>query len=64
MLFNLDADRLVVTLHMRNDSKHAAARDCYGDIDSEEEETYSASNEWEHGKLPDGKAADKTGGDG
>jgi hypothetical protein len=32
------------------------------DIDSEEEETDSASNECEHGKLPDGKATDKAGG--
>jgi hypothetical protein len=30
VLFNLDANRSVVILHTRNDSKHAAARDCYG----------------------------------
>jgi hypothetical protein len=63
-LFNLDANCSVVTLHAKNDAKRAAARDVYGDVDSEEEETDSALDECEHGKLPDGKAADKAGGDG
>ncbi len=63
-LFNLDADRSVITLHAKNNVKHAAARDGYGDIDSEEEDTDSASNECGNGKSPDGKAADKEGGDG
>jgi hypothetical protein len=63
-LFNLDADHLVVTLHAKNNAKCAAASNGYGDIDSEEEEMDSASNEHENGKSPDGKAADKEGGDG
>jgi hypothetical protein len=62
-LFNLDANRLVVTLHTKNDTK-CAARDGYGEVDSEKEETDSTSNEHENGMLPDGKAADKEGGDG
>ncbi len=63
-LFNLDADCSVVTLHAKNNVKRAAARDGYGNIDSEEEEMDSASNERENGKSPDGKAADKARGDG
>ncbi len=53
---------MVITLHAKNDAKCAASRDGYGDVDSEE--TNSASNECENDKLPDGKAADKEGGDG
>jgi hypothetical protein len=63
-LFNLDANCSVVTLHVKNDAKRAAARDGYGDVDSEDEETDSASNAHKHGKSPDGKAADKAEGDG
>ncbi len=63
-MFNLDADHLVVTLYAKNNAKCAAARDGYGDVDSEEEETDSAPYERENGKSPDGKAADKAGGEG
>ncbi len=61
-LFNLDADHLVVTLHVKNDAKRAATRDGYGDDDSKKKETDSASDERENGKSPYGKAADKEGG--
>jgi hypothetical protein len=64
-LFNLDADRSVVTLHMKNDAKRAAAKDGYGEVNSEEEDdTDSASDTHTIGKSPDGKADDDKGGDG
>ena len=65
VLFNLDADRSVNTLHAKNDAKRAAARKGYGDSDSEEEETTdSASDERDLGKSPDGRVSDKEVGDG
>jgi hypothetical protein len=64
VLFNLDADRSVISLHAKNDAKRTAASDSYGDVNSEEEEMDSAFDERENGMSPDGKAADKAGGDG
>jgi hypothetical protein len=63
-LFNLDADRSVTTLHAKNDAKRAAAREGYGGSDSEEEDSDSASNERDLGKLPGGMVTDKEVGDG
>jgi hypothetical protein len=64
-LFNLDADRLVTTLHAKNDAKRASAKAGYGEAsDSEEEDTDSASNERDIDKSPDGKNSDKEVGDG
>ncbi len=58
-LFNLDADQLVTTLHAKNDAKRATTRDGYGGSDSEEEDSDSASDERDLGKLPGGMASDK-----
>ncbi len=63
-LFNLDADRSVTTLHAKNDAKRAAAREGYGGSDSEEEDSDSASDERDLGKLPGGMASDKEVGEG
>jgi hypothetical protein len=63
-LFNLDAERSVVTLHAKNDTKRAAARNGYGEASSEEEDEDSASDERELDKSPDGKAIDTEEGDG
>jgi hypothetical protein len=63
-LFNLDADRSVTTLHAKNDTKRAAARDGYGGSDSEEEDLDSASDERNLGKSPGGMASDKEVGEG
>ncbi len=61
---NLDAERSVVTLHAKNDTKRAAARNGYGEASSEEEDEDSASEERELDKSPDGKAIDTEEGDG
>ncbi len=64
-LFNLDADRLVTTLHAKNDAKRASAKAGYGEAsDSKEEDTDSASNEHDTDKSSDGENSDKEVGDG
>ncbi len=62
-LLNLDADQSVTTLDAKNNARCAAAKG-FGDSDSEEEDTDSASDECDIGKLPNGKASDKEEGDG
>jgi hypothetical protein len=63
-MFNLVADRLIVTLHAKNDAKCTADKHCQSNSDSEEEVLDSASNERELDKLPNDKAADKERGKG
>ncbi len=63
-LFNLDADRLVTTLHNKNNARRAAARDGYGGADSEEEDLDSAYDERDRSKSPDEEVSDKEEEDG
>jgi hypothetical protein len=63
-LFNLDANRLIVTLHAKNNAKCAADRHGQSNSDSEEEGLDSASNERELDKSPDDKATNKDKGPG
>jgi hypothetical protein len=63
-LFNLDADRSIITLHAKNNAKRAADRHGQSNSDSEEEVLDSASNERELDKSPNDKAADKEKGNG
>jgi hypothetical protein len=63
-LFNLNADRSIVTLHAKKDAKRTADRLGQSDSDSEEEVLDSASDERELDKSPDDKAADKEKGKG
>jgi len=61
-LFLLDEARSVSTLHAKNDSKRAAAREGFVDSDSEEEdETDSASDERDIDKSSQDLATDKAG---
>jgi hypothetical protein len=61
-LFNLDADKLVVTLHTKNDARRAAAYNL-SDSDSGKEESDSASGKRDSVKSPNGKATDKEDGE-
>ncbi len=60
----LDANRLIVTLHAKNDAKCAADRHGQSNSDSEEEGLDSAFDEREIDKSPDDKATDKEKGPG
>ncbi len=60
----MDADCSIVTLHAKNNAKHAADRHGQSVSDSEEEGLDSASNERELDKLPNDKATDKEKGPG
>ncbi len=55
---------MIVTLHTKNNAKHAVDRHGKSDSDSEEEVLDSASDERELDKSPDDKAADKEKGKG
>jgi hypothetical protein len=63
-LFNLDANRSIVTLHTKTDAKCAVDRHGQSNSDSEEEVLNSTSNDCELDKLPNDKAADKEKGKG
>ena len=58
-LFNLDADKSVVTLHAKNDKRRAEAINFSESDSGEEEDLDSASDERDFGKSPEGEAADK-----